>query len=156
MIKFAEHAAFTGWNDITLYSEFHLGLAEHIKDQLLNFDRPRNLEQLKIDALKCDNRYWERQHEKAPTSSLTRTRPTTGSMSSAQQNKPTSEPCQAQSDGSNLAHKDLGNILGADGKLTEAEKEHRRAKNLCLYCGQLLDQHGKDCQLHNKTPHASG
>ena len=55
MIEFAEHAAFTGWNDVALYGEFYRGLAEQIKDQLLNFDRPPTLEKLKIDALKCDN-----------------------------------------------------------------------------------------------------
>ena len=69
MIEFAEHAAFTGWNDITLYSELYQGLAERIKDQLLNFDCPPTLEKLKIDTLKCDNRYWEWQHEKGPAQS---------------------------------------------------------------------------------------
>ena len=28
MIKFAEHTAFTGWNDIALYGKFYRGLAE--------------------------------------------------------------------------------------------------------------------------------
>ena len=56
----------TGRNDVALYGEFYCGLAERIKDQLLNLERPRMLEQLKVDALKCDNRYWERQHEKLP------------------------------------------------------------------------------------------
>ena len=59
MIEFLEHATYTGWNDVALYSEFYLGLAKRIKDQLLNLDRPQTLEQLKVDALKCDNRYWE-------------------------------------------------------------------------------------------------
>src|SRR6266481_4589496 len=43
-------------------------------------DRPCTLDQLKIDALKCDNRYWERQHEKAP---IPTTRTKTGSSSAA-------------------------------------------------------------------------
>ena len=64
MIEFAEHAAFTGWNDVTLYGEFYRGLAERIKDQLLNFDCPPMLEKLKINLLKCDNQYWEWQHER--------------------------------------------------------------------------------------------
>ena len=69
MIEFAEHAAFTGWNNVTSYSEFYRGLAERIKVQLLNFDHPPTLEKLKIYALKCDNRYWERQHKKGPAQS---------------------------------------------------------------------------------------
>ena len=52
MIEFAEHAAFTGWNNVTLYGKFYRGLAEQIKDQLLNFNRPLMLEKLKIDVLK--------------------------------------------------------------------------------------------------------
>ena len=59
MIEFTEHAAFTGWNNVALYGEFYQGLAEQIKDQLLNFDHPPTLEKLKIDVLKRDNRYWE-------------------------------------------------------------------------------------------------
>ena len=67
MIEFSEHATYTSWNDVVLYSELYQGLAERIKDQLLNLDHPRTLTQLKVDALKCDNHYWERQHEKLPT-----------------------------------------------------------------------------------------
>ena len=55
MIEFTEHATFTGWNDVALYGEFYQGLAEQIKDQLLNFDHPLTLEKLKIDTLKCNN-----------------------------------------------------------------------------------------------------
>jgi len=38
MIEFSEHAAYTGWNDITLYGEFYQGLAKRLKDQLLTMD----------------------------------------------------------------------------------------------------------------------
>ena len=40
LIEFSEHAAYTGWNDVALYGEFYCGLAERIKDQLLNLERP--------------------------------------------------------------------------------------------------------------------
>ena len=45
----------------------------------------------------------------------------------------------------------LGNVLNADGKLTEAEKERRRSKGLCFYCGEPP----KKCQ-HRKMPATSG
>ena len=94
MIEFLEHATYTSWNDVTLYSEFYLGLAERIKDQLLNLNRPQTLEQLKVDALKCNNCYWERQHKKLPT--LTpRTRIgtlTAPTSSAAPQAKPATAP----------------------------------------------------------------
>ena len=38
LIEFSEHTAYTGWNDVALYSEFYRGLAERIKDQLLNLE----------------------------------------------------------------------------------------------------------------------
>ena len=152
MIEFSEHAAYTGWNDVALYGEFYPGLTERIKDQLLNLERPRMLEQLKVDALKCDNRYWERQHEKLPaptprTKTGSSSAPTT---SASPQTKSAATP-QLSTDGSNQPKKDLGNVLNADGKLTEAERERRCAKGLCYYCGKPPDK----CQ-HKKTPTTSG
>ena len=41
MIKFSEHATHMGWNDVVLYGEFHQGLTEHIKDQLLSLEHPQ-------------------------------------------------------------------------------------------------------------------
>ena len=67
MIEFLEHATYTGWNNVALYGEFYQGLAERIKDQLLNLNCPQTLKQLKVNALKCNNRYWERQHKNLPT-----------------------------------------------------------------------------------------
>ena len=40
MIEFSKHAAYTGWNNAALYGEFYWGLAERLKDQLLNMDHP--------------------------------------------------------------------------------------------------------------------
>src|SRR6266481_7001292 len=146
MIEFSEHAAFTGWNDTALYSEFYRGLAERIKNMLLHMERAITLNQLKIDALKCNNRFWEREHKKilVPVSCAKAIPSTT-----TQPVKPASNPL---GNNPNPDHKDLGNILGTDGKLTEAEKERRRTKNLCLYCGERPDSHTKDCRAKNKAP----
>ena len=125
MIEFSEHAAYTGWNDAALYGKFYWGLAKRLKDQLLNMDHPRTLDQLKIDALKCDNCYWEHQHEKGPTPLTSHSRPlaTTSTLTASQPAWPSTNPCPAQGDRLNQVRKDLGNILGSDGKLTEAERE---------------------------------
>src|SRR5882672_9799567 len=45
MIKFAEHATNTGWNDMALYGKFYRGLAEHIKDQLVSLEHPTTFKQ---------------------------------------------------------------------------------------------------------------
>ena len=38
LIEFSKHTAYTGWNVVALYGEFYCGLAERIKDQLLNLE----------------------------------------------------------------------------------------------------------------------
>ena len=110
------------------------------------------LEQLKVDALKCDNRYWERQHEKLPTPTsctrigmaMTPTSLTTPPVKSATVSRPSPE-------NPNQPRKELGNVLNAHGKLTETEREWRRAKGLCFYWGEPPEK----CQ-HKKTPTTSG
>ena len=131
MIEFSEHAAYTGWNDVALYGEFYHGLAERIKDQLLNLEQPQTLKQLKVDALKCDNRYWERQHEKLPTpTSRTKTSTTMAPTSSATTQGKSATVPRLSTENPNQPKKELGNVLNADGKLTEAEKEWQCAKGL--------------------------
>ena len=58
---------------------------------------------------------------------------------------------QPSTENLNQPKKELGNVLNADGKLTEAEKERRHAKGLCFYCGEPP----KKCQ-HRKMPATSG
>src|SRR6266481_5648134 len=98
MIEFSKHAAYTGWNNAALYGEFYWGLAKRLKDQLLNMDHPQTLDQLKIDALKCDNHYWECQHEKGPTPSTSCSRPlaTTSTSTASQPARPLMNPRPAQ------------------------------------------------------------
>ena len=143
MIEFAEHTAFTGWNDVALYGKFYRGLAERIKDQLLNFDCPPTLEKLKIDALKCDNRYWEQQHEKGPAQSTSRVKPPPVAPTGQQKASPTPRTTE----NSSTPRKDLGNVLGANGKLTEAEKEWHHLKNLCMYCGCPFNKYDPLCRF---------
>ena len=151
MIEFSEHAAYTGWNDVALYGKFYRGLAERLKDQLLTMDQPCTLDQLKIDALKCDNRYWERQHEKAPIpTTCTKLGPSSAAptLASPQSKTPTFRPSNREK--TEQPWKDLGNILNADGKLMEAEKEWRRSKGLCFYCGEAPEK----CRHNAKPPMA--
>jgi len=146
MIEFSEHATHTGWNDAALYGEFYRGLAERIKDQLLSLDRPQTFQQLKIDALRCDTRYWERQGEKTASSGRNR------------QSAPSSAPAKsgnnstASSDTPAASRANPG--IGADGKLTQEERERRRLKGLCYYCGLTIDLPAPDCRnsRHPKPP----
>ena len=118
----------------------------------LNFDRPPTLEKLKIDTLKCDNRYWERQHEKGPAQSTSQVKPPPVAPTGQQNVSPTPQ----STENSSTPRKDLGNILGADGKLTEAEKEWRHLKNLCMYFRCPFDKHNPLCRFKNQPPPATG
>jgi hypothetical protein len=149
MIEFSEHATYTGWNDRALYSEFKRGLAERLKDQLLNLPQATDLVELKRQALLCDDRYWERQHEKT-TPTTSRARQPNSNPSSSEKPSSGSRP-DTRNAPSNPPRKDLSNILGSDGKLTEAEKERRKAKGLCMYCGESPDRHARECIAKDKS-----
>src|SRR5882724_7641786 len=146
MIEFSEHATHTGWNDAALYGEFYRGLAEHIKDQLLSLDRPQTFQQLKVDALRCDARYWECQGEKTAPSGRNRQ-----SASSFAPAKPGNNPTTS-SDAPMVNRTNPG--IGADGKLTQEERERCRLKGLCYYCGLTIDLPAPDCRnsRHPKPP----
>ena len=64
MTSFADHALYTCWNDAALYDAFYAGIAERLKDQLLNFNRPSTLEDLKRLTLHANHRYWDQQNKR--------------------------------------------------------------------------------------------
>src|SRR5882724_6480929 len=146
MIEFSKHATHTGWNDAALYGEFYRGLAECIKDQLLSLDDLQMFQQLKIDTLKCDTRYWERQGEK--TASSGRNRQCASSSAPAKSGNNST----ASSDTPAASRANPG--IGADGKLTQEERERRRLKGLCYYCGLTINLPAPDCRnsRHPKPP----
>ena len=148
MIEFSEHATNTGWNDAALYGEFYWGLSERIKDQLLSLDCPQTFQQLKADALKCDTRYWERQGEKAAPTGRGRQSNFTAAPAKLDNalNSSTDPPKPARNNPR----------LGADGKMTKAERERRRANGLCYQCALSLTVPAPDCRnsRHPKLPAA--
>ena len=171
LIEFSEHASYTGWNEEAHRAEFRRGLASRIKEQLVAIPRDRiaTLDGLKSVALECDNRYWEREDEKkfeallAPREAASKTKqsPATAKTVSSppQQSQQTtsSAPSQAgpsSQSGSNTTadRKDLSKILTSDGKLIEAEKERRKAKGLCPYCGERPPIHLANCLHKTRNP----
>ena len=92
------------------------------------------------------------QHEKGPAQSTSQVKPPSVAPTSQQKASPT--PWSTEN--SSTPRKDLGNVLGADGKLTEAEKERCRLKNLCMYCGCPFDKHDLLCRFKNQPPPATG
>src|SRR5882724_9169708 len=125
-------------NDVALYGELYQGLAERIKDQLLSLDQPQTFQQLKVTALKCDTHYWEHQGEKAAASGRNRQ-----AASSSAPVKLGSNPT-ASSNAGMTSRTNPG--IGADGKLTQEEREHHHLKGLCYYCGITIDSPAPDCR----------
>src|SRR5882724_5188683 len=146
MIEFPEHVTHTGWNDVALYGEFYQGLAERIKDQFLSLDLPQTFQQLKVDALRCDTCYWERQGKKTAPSGRNRQ-----SASSSAPGKSGNNPT-ASSNAPMTSRANPG--IGADGKLTQEERECCRLKGLCYYCGLTINLPAPDCcnSRHPKPP----
>jgi len=137
MIEFAEHATHTGWKDAALYGEFYWRLGEHIKDQLLSLDQPQMFQQLRVNALKFDTCYWECHGEKAAPSGQNRQSASSSAPAKSGNN------LMASSDAPTASCTNPG--LGADGALTQEEREHSLLKGLCYYCGLTIDLPSPNC-----------
>lgn len=122
------------WNDSALISQFKDGLNDSVKDMLLHHSIPETLNEMITLAIKCDNRIFE--HRQATNRSSF---------------KPKQE-FSRKPDFSGPAPMELDSMQR--GPLSETEKQRRRDKNLCLYCGS--DKHLRaDCPLA-KTKKTSG
>jgi hypothetical protein len=97
-------------------------LKDAIKDEIAKDGRPAELNILIEKAIRIDNRLYERKKEKGyhkPTNFPSATTQTITPL------LPDPEPMDLSATVSSKAR----------GPLTASEKEHRRANNLCLYCG---------------------
>jgi hypothetical protein len=105
------------------------------------------LPELRTLAQSIDGRYWEREEEtrceRGGQSSEKKTEKPqnqASSSSSNSQSKPHKKPSTPHNSGSSSHNSDrktsdLGDKIGKDGKLTNAERARRFANNLCLFCG---------------------
>lgn len=169
--SFRTFSSIVDWNDQALKFQFRQGLADRIKDQLMNREAPIDTyQELQDAALEYDSRYWQRMEERhryAPVepsyterSSLPersggrtnrpprRNSPFTKSVFPPKDNRPQRDsrpPYRGN------PPTDLGNKLTNSGNLKDNEKARRMEKGLCLYCG------GGDHQLANckKRPNNS-
>lgn len=120
-IEFRTLAASCGWNSKAQWDHFLHGLAEYIKDEIYSLELPPALDGLVDLAIRVDNRISiHSQHRRAgfPHRSVSNAQ-STGVVTSQQSGLSEEEPMQI-----GRAH------------LTIAERHHRLANNLCLYCGE--------------------
>ena len=62
--EFHQLAGDLPWDDEALIDQFHYGLQDDVKDLLLTMEDPDDLNEAITQAVKCDNRLFERRQEK--------------------------------------------------------------------------------------------
>ncbi|KAF5353008.1 hypothetical protein D9757_014929 [Collybiopsis confluens] len=168
--KFNAYAALVDWNDSALRFVYRKGLAPRIKDDLKNITEHRNLRIFKTQIAELDNKYWKRVHERKVEA---RTHPASAppklgknSSNSNQVHTTTTVPSTLLTSGSGSkpnpspksppanSPKPWLDKLGKDGRLSEAEKKHRKDKGLCSYCGG--NHKLEDCDRRKKNLERKG
>ncbi len=139
IIDFAQWAPLTGYNDVALANQFYKGLPDRLKDRICEHGRPSEFVELRSLAL-CprrttlgtsfrDVRLQKRVHfQSSPVASTPRIN--TAASSSSTTFKPSTNP-NTKPDRPKIP----GNQVTSSGHLTEEEKQRRRDRNLCMYCG---------------------
>lgn len=130
---FRQLACEVGWDEAALVDAFRYGLRDDVKDLLLTMPDATTLSDIVAQAVKCDNRLFERRRERqfsragpAPWHATMARQPSAPTTSFQQQRPQT------------LAADDPMQVDGAIriGPLTADEKARRRRHGLCMYCGQ--------------------
>lgn len=164
LVKFNKLSQLTGWNSVALRKVFYDGLPERIQTKLRDLPggKPSTLEIMKISAQSIDASHWEWLKEQKlrrarnPTTTNTNAKPEANKSGapagSGSKPNTTSTPApkgdskkkSGRGNGGNPggspsktapSDKPYAALLGADGKLSEAERNRRMTENLCLFCG---------------------
>jgi hypothetical protein len=148
--EFQRHRQYVKYNEDALHEQFLHGLTERIKDDLAIQGDPDELSlfELQQAASKLDIRHQERRLDKKSSNfqkslamSRNHSNTSTGTIPPTPSCTPSPAVNQPNTDGT--IPMDLGATrpnfplkLNAEGKITNAEREHRRINGLCNYCGE--------------------
>jgi hypothetical protein len=120
---FRQLACDINWGEEALISQFHWGLRDDVKGLLLNLPDPQTLDEAISQAIKCDNRLFQRRQDQR-------------SWSSSRQYLARPTPIiTASASSSYLEAEDMQIDAVRFKPLTLEEKRRRMEKGLCLYCG---------------------
>ncbi|KAH9251020.1 hypothetical protein BASA81_011197 [Batrachochytrium salamandrivorans] len=148
--SFHQLTADLDWNDSALRAQFYFGLSYEIKDALVHFDTPSTLSLAIQQAIKVDNRLYERRLERTevrgvtPYSSPNRFFPPTRPQPPTPRtsNTPWNQPQRRPPPPSPMvvppprSSNDMDIDFARRGPLTSEERQQRMSRGLCLVCGQ--------------------
>ena len=117
---FRQLACDINWDEEALMSQFYWGLRDDVKDLLLSLPDPQTLNEAISQAVKCDNRLFQRRQDQRTRHQTTRHGAT---MSASSLN-------------SHLETEDMQIDAARVRSLTPEEKKRRMEEGLCLYCGE--------------------
>jgi hypothetical protein len=117
---FRQLASDINWGEEALVSQFYWGLRDDVKDLLLTLPDPQTLNEAISQAVKCDNRLFQRRQDQRPRHQATRYDAT----------------MTTRSLGSHLEAEDMQIHAARVRTLTPEEKKRRMEEGLCLYCGE--------------------
>jgi hypothetical protein len=117
---FRQLASDINWGEEALVSQFYWGLRDDVKDLLLTLPDPQTLNEAISQAVKCDNRLFQRRQDQRPRHQATRYDAT----------------MTTRSLGSHLEAEDMQIDAARVRTLTPEEKKRRMEEGLCLYCGE--------------------
>jgi hypothetical protein len=156
-VKFYRLAAMLQYNDSALHHRAYLALPKRIKDEMVHFNKPRSLEDLRDLVQKIDQRYWERHGEltrephSAPKTEAKQDKSSNRNRGSQNNDRRQGQGCgnsNANTNSGKGKEKPKGNQgsdrnkqpepdrLCKDGKLTPEECQRRMDNQLCLVCAQ--------------------
>ena len=157
LVEFNRLAPRVQRGNAALQRQFYNGLPPRIKDKLARFGKPDNLQELQTLSQTIDAHYWERRSE-AARETLANRAPANQERANEKGQMWPNPPAQnapnqkgnggdkTASSGSNTSHtntsgtlkppSDLASKLGANGRLTQQERQRRMDQNLCLFCGK--------------------
>jgi hypothetical protein len=156
-VEFYRLAAMLQYNDLALHRQAYLALPKRIKDEMVHFDKPRSLDDLRDLVQKIDQRYWEQcgeltrephsapkteaKHDKSSNQNRgsqnnDRHQGQSSSNSNANTNSGKGKEKLKGNQGSDGNKKPKPDHLGKDGKLTPKEHQQCMDNQLCLVCAQ--------------------
>lgn len=117
---FRQLASDINWGEEALVSQFYWGLRDDVKDLLLSLPDPQTLNEAISQAVKCDNRLFQRRQDQRPRDQTTRYNTTISA--------------------NNLSSHSEAEAMQIDAvrfkPLSPEERTRRMEEGLCLYCGE--------------------